>query len=83
MLVLAFPGEELPSLVATSFLEIAGRERSSANSVIIAGVSRGVSECGRWLPMRNLLRVSDITIGNSLGVYNFRVQNQGQQIRFF
>ena len=46
-LVLAFPGEELPSLVATSFLEIAGLERSSANSVIIAGVSRGVSECGR------------------------------------
>ena len=40
--MLAFPGEELPSLVATSFLEIAGHERSSANSVIIAGVSRGV-----------------------------------------
>ena len=34
---------------------IAGRERSSANSVIIAGVSRQVSECGRWFPMRNLL----------------------------
>ena len=30
-----------------SFLEIAGRERSLANSVIIAGVSRGISECGR------------------------------------
>ena len=39
--------EELPALVATSFLEIVGRERSLANSLIIAGVSRGVSECGR------------------------------------
>ena len=43
-LVLAFPCEELTSLVVTSYLEIAGRERSSTNSVIIAGVSRGVSE---------------------------------------
>ena len=31
---LAFPGEELPSLIATSVLEIACCERSSANSVI-------------------------------------------------
>ena len=45
-LVLAFPGEELPSLVAISFLEIAGHGRSWANSVIISDVSRGVSECG-------------------------------------
>ena len=45
--MLAFPVEELHSLVAISFLEIAGRERSSANSVIIPGVSRGVSEFGR------------------------------------
>ena len=29
------------------FLEIAGRELSSANSVITSGVSRGVSEYGR------------------------------------
>ena len=29
------------------FLEIAGRERSSANSLIISGVSQGVSEYGR------------------------------------
>ena len=28
------------------FLEIAGREHSSANSVIISGVGRGVSKCG-------------------------------------
>ena len=46
-LVLAFPGEELPSLVAISFFEIAGRGPSSANSIIIPGVSGGVSECGR------------------------------------
>ena len=45
--MLAFPGEELPSLVATSSMEIAGREHSSANSVLIGRVSRGVSECGR------------------------------------
>ena len=29
------------------FLEIAGRERSSANSIIISGFSRGVSEYDR------------------------------------
>ena len=45
--MLAFPGEELPWLVATSFLEIAGRECSSADSVIIDGVGLGVSKCGR------------------------------------
>ena len=43
--MLAFSGEELLLLVATYFLEMAGRERSSANSVKIKGVSRGVSEC--------------------------------------
>ena len=40
--MLAFPGEELPSLVAISFLEIAAHGRSSANSVIIPGVGGGV-----------------------------------------
>ena len=42
-----FSWRELPSLVAISFLEIAGRGRSSANSVIIPGISRGVSDLGR------------------------------------
>ena len=36
--MLAFPGEDLHSLEATSFWEIGGRECASANSVIIAGV---------------------------------------------
>ena len=51
--MLAFPGEELPSLVAISFLEIAGRGaigaaiEYSANSLKISGVGRGVSQCGQ------------------------------------
>ena len=47
--MLAFPGEELPSLVAISFLEIAGRGPSLANSIIMAGRTFGIPlDSGLW-----------------------------------
>ena len=53
--MLAFPGKELPSLVATSFLEIAGRGGSSANSVIIPGFGEEFPSVASAFQMRNLL----------------------------
>ena len=68
-LVLAIPGEELPLLVATSpllggnqsgNLEIAGHGHSLADSMVIPGVSRGVSNVARDFQMIILLFIVDV-----------------------
>ena len=53
--MLAFPGQELLSLVAISFWDIAGPGCSSAVSVIIPRVSQGVPSVAGDFQMINLL----------------------------